>query len=233
MAYKYAFRWLAAAFLLTAASHVDATLFMIDPFTDDQLLDILSGPGVRESDLAPGSFIGNNRKMRLQNESGNSTVAANSINPGALIVANSSTANATVTLTWTGITGSDQDFTGGGSFDGLFLGIPISIDKDLEVAFSANGISDLAMSFADGTFGSAFFFPFADFSDPSVFTAVTDLTMELSSPDNAWDANIVFLAATPAPQIPVPGTLPLLAFGIALWIGSGLAPPGLRHRRRV
>jgi hypothetical protein len=137
----------------------------------------------------------------------------NTLFPGRLDVSNSPVSNGTVSITWTGISAPDSDFTDAGLSTGLFLDLPAAINNDLTVSFTANGTSTFARSFVTGASGSDFFFPFASFTDDTVFSNVTTLVMTLTSSLAAWDAQVDLIETRPRP-VPAPGTLGLLGLGL-------------------
>jgi hypothetical protein len=203
------FRILLGAGLLAGISAAHA--LEIDTFGDDQSVTVVNTSD--DNDVAPGGFVGTNRNLAAVNTGGQTQAFINNLTPGALDISNTTTANGTVTVNWTGISGSDSDFTAPNA-TGVFIGIPNPIDNLLTITMTANGSSSATQNFPNGSVGSDFFFPFASFSDPSVFTAVTSFEMVLSSNGNAWDASIEFVETRDNP-IPLPGTLALLGLGLA------------------
>lgn len=217
---------MAAAGLLATAGIAHAA-FVIDDFSDTQTLRIFSGSGMESSTLVdPVSAIAGTRTLSIENSSGLSTASVNEISQFVLSVVNGPTSNATVTVTWSGIDSVYQDFTGGGTVDSIAIGFSAPIDNRLTVGFTVNGLASFARDFEHHMVGQSFLFPFASFTDPGVFTSVSELMMVLSSPDQAWDAD-VFLPPPPLlpVQIPVPGTLAL--------VGLGLGVFGFRRRQRA
>ena len=174
--------------------------------------------------LTSGYQVGADRTITVNKtlgEEGFANGAYGEVIGGKLTMANGPATASLITVEWRGISGSDSDFTDSGRSTGFFLALPDAIDKRLKVSYTAtgaSGTSTYSRIYADGSSGNDFFAPFAEFSNPSLFTSVTFLSIEFAGirPDGspnqvAWDAAVDFVETT----VPVPGTLALLGIGLA------------------
>ena len=176
------------------------------------------------NDGSSADYLGSSRTITTALTSGNGQVQAgvNTVTPGALDMQNSTTAVGKVTVDWNDV--ANADLTEGGTATGIFMSLPSAIDNSLDVMFTINGTSSLSKSFADGTSGSAFFFPFADFAPGTTFNDVTSIQAMFSGPAG-WDAIVDLIDTRPDPTVPVPAPIAL--------IGLGLAGLGAARRKRA
>jgi hypothetical protein len=193
-----------------------AQALLIDDFTVNQ--QVAAFASTDSNSVAAG--LGTSRTLTAENTEGQTQAFINTLVPSVLDMSNTTTATGTVTVDWTGI--ASLDFTDGGLATGLFLAIPNPIDNALDVTFTVNGSSAVAVSFPNGASGNDFFIPFASFGDPSQFDSVTTLTVSFTGP-TAWDAGVDFIETRPNPA-PLPGTL--------LLMGAGLIGLGVRRARQ-
>jgi len=170
---------------------------------DSVVTNNTSGAGV--------TYIGTSRDLSSQSTGTNSYTDA-SINfsfVSVLDMANNVNSTGVVYVQWYGISGPASDFTEAGNNFGLRISLPAPIDNSLTVTFLVNGTSSAVQTFPDGSVGELFPFAFASFSDPSVFTNVTELRMTMTGP-TGWDAAVDLVET-----VPLPGTLMLMGIGLA------------------
>jgi hypothetical protein len=229
--------------LLLAAGTAHA--LNIDAFENgdiDQDLSVAAVGGINSQEVGPSTavpsnILGDYRDLYIQS-TGATAGLESRVRAGAplnrLSVSNEDSADADVYVVWDGqgggfgavqqtglfSAGVGIDFTDGGQAAGFLLDIP-SIDTGVSVEFTAwsgndGGGNATAVGTRSTPFGgpqSDFFVPFASFTGGVDFTNVGAFQMRLTG-GLSWDGSVSFIRTEPDP-VPVPGTLALLALGLA------------------
>lgn len=206
-----------------------ANALIIDDFSTDQSVGTTAAaPAIDFSTVVGGGMISADRLLTINKTagpSGGANGAYADVLQGKLAIANGPTTDSNVHVLWDGFS---TDLTSGGA-TGIFLSLPSAIDNTLIIDFNINGAaSTITKTFLNGASGSDFFFAFNQFSNSSVFTAVSSIEMVLYSDGPAWDANVDLIETRDAPPtttVPEPATLGLL--------GLGLLGLGMSRRKRA
>lgn len=213
---------IAAALALASAN---ASALVIDDFNSGLLGFpgvFATGPAGTDTDTQNGTMIGGSRVIDLEmlEGTGTSVVTVIEIDPGngVLDIANGTTERSNVTVSWSfGAT----DFTDAGQSTGLFLALPNPIDNIMElttVLHDGTNTSTNFRSFPDNSSGNDFFLPFSSFVNGIDLTAITSLTITITSPNDGLDTQIDLIETRPTPM-PEPGTAFLLSAGlVGFWM---------------
>ena len=197
-----------------------ANALIIDDFDTVQYTDIRTtgAPASLHTNAATtGGMVSPDRDVTVNitaGASGFANVADADADSGHMTFSTGPTIAMSVDILWDGF--ASTDLTDGGLSTGIYVLLPTPNDHDLIISFNVNG-STLTKTVVSGSTGAAFFFDFASFSNPAIFTGVTsiDMTVTGTNPATAWDANIDLVETVPhPPTVPEPATLGLLGLGL-------------------